>query len=219
MSIENNLKEIKNSIPESVELVAVSKTHAPEVLMKLYDSGHRVFGENRVQELIEKEQELPKDIEWHMIGHLQRNKVKYIAPYVHLIHSVDSLRLLNTVNREGEKNDRKISVLLQLHIAEEESKFGLNENEFFQLIEEYNKGDYKYVEVKGVMGMSTFTDDKEQVRGEFKKLKSFFDKGKEKIKNNDSFTKISMGMTDDYQIAIEEGSTIIRVGSAIFGSR
>lgn len=219
MSIVNNLEKIKNNISENVEIVAVSKTHSPEVLMELYNSGHKVFGENKVQELIEKEQEMPKDIEWHMIGHLQRNKVKYIAPYVHLIHSVDSLRLLNTINKEGEKNNRIISVLFQLHIADEESKFGLNEIDYLQLIEEFNKGEHKFVKVLGVMGMSTFTEDKEQVRDEFKKLKLFFEKGKKLIKESDSFTKISMGMTDDYQIAIEEGSTIVRVGSAIFGSR
>lgn len=219
MSVDKRLKEFKDALPDDVKLVAVSKTHSTSTIMEAYDMGHRVFGENRVQEMIEKAEQLPDDIDWHMIGHLQSNKVKYIAPYIGLIHSVDTMRLLRTIDREGEKNNRVISVLLQVHIAQEQSKFGLTEEKLFELVEEYSANKFANVKVKGLMGMATFTDDKEQVRSEFKHLKALFDKVKTKLDDADSFTELSMGMTDDYLIAIEEGSNIVRIGSAIFGTR
>ncbi|HLW07027.1 MAG TPA: YggS family pyridoxal phosphate-dependent enzyme [Marinilabiliaceae bacterium] len=219
MSVEERLKEFKDALPNDVKLVAVSKTHSTSIIMQAYDMGQRAFGENRVQELIEKAEQLPEDVEWHMIGHLQSNKVKYIAPYIHLIHSVDSLRLLRTIQREGKKNKRVISLLLQVHIAQEDSKFGLTEEKLFELIEEYNTNEFDYVEIKGLMGMATFTEDENLVRSEFKHLKELFNKAKVKLKNSDSFSELSMGMTNDYLIAIEEGSTIVRIGSAIFGAR
>ena len=219
MSVVKRLKELKDTLPDYVELVAVSKTHSTSIILQTYEEGHRAFGENRVQELIEKAEQLPSDVEWHMIGHLQSNKVKYIAPYIHLIHSVDSLRLLRTINREGEKNNRVISVLLQVHIAQEESKFGLTKENLFQLIDAYNTNKFPFVKIKGLMGMATFSDDETLVRSEFKYLKELFDKVKTKLNDADSFTELSMGMTDDYSIAIEEGSTIVRIGSAIFGDR
>ncbi|HKL71321.1 MAG TPA: YggS family pyridoxal phosphate-dependent enzyme [Marinilabiliaceae bacterium] len=219
MSVDIRLKEFKDALPDDVKLVAVSKTHSTSTIMETYEMGHRAFGENRVQEMIEKAEQLPDDIDWHMIGHLQSNKVKYIAPYIGLIHSVDSMRLLRTIDREGEKNDRVISVLLQVHIAKEQSKFGLTEEKLFELIEEYNANEFANVRVEGLMGMATFTEDKEQVRSEFKHLKELFDKVRIKLKNSDCFYELSMGMTDDYLIAIEEGSTIVRIGSAIFGAR
>lgn len=219
MSITNNLKEIKKNIPAGVRLIAVSKTHSPEIILEAYNCGQREFAENKVQELGDKVDKLPKDIKWHFIGHLQSNKVKYIAPYVYLIHGVDSLKLLKVIDKEGKKNDRIISVLLQLHIAKEDSKFGLTEDNFFKVIEEYNTGIYQNTKVKGVMGMATFTDDESIVKEEFSNLKRLYDKGKMLIKDVDAFSEISMGMTDDYQIAIEHGSTMVRIGSAIFGNR
>ncbi|MBN1111714.1 MAG: YggS family pyridoxal phosphate-dependent enzyme [Bacteroidales bacterium] len=220
MSIASKIEEIKNSIPKNVKLIAVSKTKPAEDIMEAYNSGYRIFGENKPQELKEKYNTLPKDIEWHMIGHLQTNKVKYIAPFVHLIHAVESIKLLTTINKEAEKNNRIIDVLLQIYIAKEESKFGLSKEELITLLESEEFNSHKNIRVVGLMGMATFTNDSSIVRNEFKYLKQIFEFTKEKyFSNQDSFKEISMGMSDDYKLAIEEGSTIIRVGSSIFGSR
>jgi len=199
-------------------LVAVSKTKPNSKIIELYDQGQRIFGENRVQELVEKQTSLPEDIKWHMIGHLQKNKVKYIAPFVNLIHSVDSLSLLNTINKEGAKNNRVIPILLQVKIATEESKFGSTNDALMEMIE--TSKSLSNVQVYGVMGMATFTDDMQQVREEFRYLKQLFDQMKEEhFENSDYFKEISMGMSGDYKIALEEGSTMIRVGSLLFGIR
>ena len=218
--IESNLQAIRKEIPASVTLVAVSKTKPKEDILEAYEAGQRVFGENRVPELADKSEQLPKHIEWHMIGHLQRNKVKYIAPFVSLIHAVDSLRLLAEINKEAEKNNRTIKALLQFHIAQEETKFGLDLEEARQLLRSEEYLAMEHAEIVGVMGMATFTDNEKQVRDEFRTLKSIFETLKsEFFLNNDSFKEISMGMSGDYQIAIEEGSTMVRIGSSIFGSR
>lgn len=219
-SIAENLNKVKSAIPEQVTLVAVSKTKPNELILEAYDTGQRVFGENRVQELTAKYESLPKDIEWHMIGHLQSNKVKYIAPFVSLIHAIDKPKLLFEVNKEAKKNDRVISVLLQFHIAEESSKFGLDLEEAKELLSSSRFLELENVQIAGVMGMATFTDDENQVRNEFKTLKSIFDELKQEFfANSSAFKEISMGMSGDYRIAIEEGSTVVRVGSSIFGKR
>lgn len=218
MSIIENLKLIKQELPQGVKLVAVSKTKPVEAIKEAYKGGHRVFGENKAQELAAKHEQLPKDIEWHFIGHMQTNKVKYIAPFVHLIHSVDSIKVLKEINKQAAKNNRTINCLLQFHIAEESTKFGLNLDEAIALIK--SKKDFPNVNLTGVMGMATFTDDKEQVRREFKQLHRHFIFLKENFFSDDeNFKEISMGMSGDYKIAIEEGSTIIRVGTKIFGAR
>lgn len=218
--IAQNLAYIIAQIPEHVTLVAVSKTKPNEMLMEAYKAGQRIFGENRVQELVAKSETLPKDIEWHMIGHLQSNKVKYIAPFVNFIHSVDKPKLLKEINKEAEKNNRQIRVLLQFHIAMEETKYGLSLEEADAFLSKGGLNELKNIEVGGVMGMATFTDDKTMVRNEFKSLKNIFDKLKEKyFQNSPSFKEISMGMSGDFTIAIEEGSTMVRVGSSIFGNR
>jgi pyridoxal phosphate enzyme (YggS family) len=215
-----NLNRIKSEVPEGVELVAVSKTKPNELLQEAYNAGQRVFGENRVPELVEKSQTLPSDIEWHMIGHLQRNKVKMIAPFVSLIHAVDSPRLLAEIDKEAKKNDRVIQVLLQFHIAKEQSKYGLDLQEVTDLLNSENYQSMQNIEVVGVMGMATFTEDENQIRSEFRQLKSIFDSLKtDFFSEQESFKEISMGMSGDYQIAIEEGSTMVRIGSSIFGSR
>jgi PLP dependent protein len=220
MSIEQNLGSLKKEIPQGVTLVAISKTHPPEVVMQAYNLGQRVFGENKVQELISKYENLPKDIIWHLVGHLQTNKVKYIAPFVNLIHSVDSLKLLKEINKGGVNNNRVIDCLLQIHIAEEETKFGLSINEVEDIL---NSDDYKsltHIRIVGLMGMATFTDDMIQIRKEFKELAEIFKKLEQNYFSNSSFfNTLSMGMSSDYRIAIEEGSTMIRVGSNIFGER
>ena len=214
------LDEFRNELPKDVVLVAVSKTKPQELLMEAYDYGQRVFGENKVQELVDKHEKLPKDIKWHFIGHLQRNKVKYLAPFVDLIHSVESLRLLKEVNKQALKNNRIINVLLQFHIAEEDSKFGLSMEECMELLESDTYLGMQNVRVKGVMGMATFTQDYEQVRNEFKNLKKIFDNLKSSsLSRENDFNVISMGMSGDYEIAIEEGSNMIRIGSTIFGAR
>ncbi|MEG2070424.1 MAG: YggS family pyridoxal phosphate-dependent enzyme [Bacteroidales bacterium] len=219
MNIENYFK-IKETIPPHVRLVAVSKTKPVENIQLLYQEGQRIFGENKAQELKAKYEELPKDIEWHFIGHLQTNKIKYIAPFVNLIHSIDSYALLKEVNRYAEKNNRILSCLLQFHIALEESKFGFSLEECEKMLAQQEFEQYKNIQLCGVMGMATFTHDKEQVRNEFKNLASYFHQIKAKYFTSDvHFKEISMGMTEDYQMAIEEGSTLIRIGSAIFGSR
>ena len=218
--IAEKLTEIKKSLDDGVTLVAVSKTKPPEDILEAYSTGHMTFGENKVQELVYKHETLPKDIEWHMIGHLQANKVKYIAPFVSLIHSVDSLKLLRTINKEAIKNNRIINCLLQVKIAAEISKFGLGFDELVMLIESPEFAEFENIRVVGLMGMATFTDSEEQVRQEFKRLKSFFKRLKEnQTKNNSYFSEISMGMSGDYRIALEEGSTMVRVGSSIFGER
>jgi len=221
MDIKNNIKDFQNYLSDkSCELVAVSKTKPASMIQEAYDAGFRVFGENRAQELAGKYEELPKDIKWHMIGHLQRNKVKYIAPFVETIHSIDSPRLLKEVNKQAKKNNRTINCLLQIHIAKEESKFGLDEQELFDLIGSENIRTYENVKIIGLMGMATFTDNEEQVRTEFRYLRGLFDKvQRTELPPNMEAKELSMGMTGDYKIAIEEGSTMIRVGSAIFGAR
>ncbi|WP_405414366.1 YggS family pyridoxal phosphate-dependent enzyme [Maribacter sp. Asnod1-A12] len=216
MSIKENLLAIKETIPDTVTLVAVSKTKPMSFIQEAYDEGQRVFGENRVQEMTEKWENLPKDIEWHMIGHLQRNKVKYMAEYVSLVHGVDSPRLLAEINKQAEKHNRTISCLLQVHIAEEDTKFGFNEEELLELVANEEFKAYKNVKIVGLMGMATFTDNDDQVRKEFSGLKSLYTK----LSNNyTDFTTLSMGMSGDYKIAIEEGSNMVRIGSSIFGSR
>ncbi len=218
--IADNYIKIKESIPEEVELVAISKTKPTEEIMEVYNCGQRVFGESKAQELVPKYEKLPRDIEWHMVGHLQSNKVKYIAPFVALIHSVDSMKLLKTINKEGKKNERVIDCLLQMHIAEEETKFGLDYDELSEMLssEEFKK--MKNIRIRGLMCMATFTDDTEQVSREFRQLVKYFEQARARFFANDEmFNLKSMGMSDDYEIAIREGSNMIRVGSKIFGSR
>lgn len=218
--ISENLKNIQASIPSHVKLVAVSKTKPVAALMKVYNAGQRVFGENKVQEMCDKYDIMPKDIQWHLIGHLQTNKVKYIAPFVALIHSVDSFKLLEEINKQALKNNRVIDCLLQFHIAQEETKFGLSENEASELIASNEFKLLKNVRIVGVMGMASFTEDNEAVRNEFQSLKKIFTNLKNKFfLKEDCFKEISMGMSGDYLLAIKEGSTMVRVGSSIFGSR
>ncbi|WP_291120344.1 YggS family pyridoxal phosphate-dependent enzyme [Empedobacter sp. UBA7248] len=215
MSIQENLKTIEATIPAHVTLVAVSKTKPVEDLQEAYAAGMRDFGENKIQEMCDKYEILPKDIRWHMIGHVQTNKVKYMAPFVHLIHGVDSLKLLKEIHKQAEKNNRVINVLLQQFIADEETKFGLDQEEIQQIMQEEIQH-LPNVHVVGLMGMATFTEDENQIREEFRSLKSNFDS----LKNNfENLTILSMGMSGDYQIAIEEGSTMVRIGSSIFGHR
>ncbi len=219
-SIADNLKKILKSKPESVSLVAVSKTKPIEDVQKAYDAGQRIFGENKVQELREKHPALPKDIEWHMIGHMQTNKVKYIAPFISLIHGVESFKLLKEINKQAFKNNRIIKVLLQFHIAYESTKFGLQVEEANDLLISSDFQNLKNIEITGVMGMASFINDKAQVRSEFSHLNTIFNQLKKSFFiNQDSFKTISMGMSGDYPIAIEEGSNMIRVGSSIFGVR
>ncbi|MDD3568819.1 MAG: YggS family pyridoxal phosphate-dependent enzyme [Bacteroidales bacterium] len=220
MSVAENLKNIKRIIPPHITLVAISKTHPPEVIMEAYNAGHRIFGENKVQEMISKQEVMPKDIQWHLVGHLQTNKVKYVAPFVSLIHSVDSAKLLKEINKCGAKNDRVIDCLLQVHIAEEDTKFGLSAQELDTMLSTPALAEYANVRVVGLMGMATFTDNMEQVRREFKGLADTFKNVKQKyFANQTSFNTLSMGMSGDFEVAIEEGSTMIRVGSRIFGAR
>ena len=220
MDIQKNIAEIKNSLPAKTRLVAVSKFHGVDKVMEAYDSGHKIFGESRVQELIEKQPHLPEDIEWHFIGRLQRNKVRFITPFISCIHSVDSERLLRQIERQAARVDRVIPCLLQMHIAEEDTKTGFSEEECWKLLESNKWREYKHIQLSGVMGMATFTDDEAVVRKEFAKLQAFFNKVKEHFfADGPHFKEVSMGMSSDYKIAVEEGSTIIRVGSNIFGER
>lgn len=220
MGIQENLKSILQSIPEGVKLVAVSKTKPNEDILKAYQFGHKIFGENKAQELISKQPQLPGDIEWHFIGHLQRNKVKYLVPFVKLIHGVDSFRLLREINKEATKEDRIIDCLLQFHIAMEETKFGLDLSEAREILGSEDYLSFNNVRIRGVMGMATFTENESQIRKEFKNLRQIFeDLKKEYFQEELHFNEISAGMSNDYQIAIDEGSTIIRVGSDIFGER
>lgn len=203
-----------------MKLVAVSKTHSVEEIMEAYQTGQRCFAENKAQELSAKQPLLPSDIEWHFIGHLQSNKVKYIAPFVSLIHSVDSLKLLQVIDKEASKNGRTISCLLQFHIAEEDTKFGLDIEEAEEILESKAYRELKNISIAGIMSMATFTDDYDQVRREFRHLKAIFDQLKGKYFAHDpAFREISMGMSDDYEIAVSEGSTLVRIGSSIFGAR
>jgi pyridoxal phosphate enzyme (YggS family) len=221
MSIAQNLLKIKSTLPDHVTLVAVSKTKPVSDLMEAYDAGQRIFGENYVQELVEKQQELPKDIQWHFIGHLQSRKVKLIAPFVSLIHGVDSMKLLEEINKQALKNHRIIDCLLQIHIAEEETKFGLNENELNEILHfvQNDKEGMKNIRIVGLMGMATFTDNQQQIKKEFTYLKSIFDKTNQLLTPNFQLQTLSMGMSGDYPLAIECGSTMVRIGSSIFGTR
>ena len=220
MSIQQNLLQIKSQLPSNVTLVAVSKTKPVEDLMEAYKAGQRIFGENKIQEMTEKWQQMPKDIEWHMIGHVQSNKVKYMVPYVKLIHGVDSLKLLKEINRQAARWRKNINCLLQIHIAEEETKFGLDENELIELLNSDEFKEMSNVKVIGLMGMATFTENQEQIKKEFDYLKSIFDK---LLTLPTTFnlqpTTLSMGMSGDYQLAIDCDSTMVRIGSSIFGSR
>ena len=218
--IKENLNIVRAEIPSGVTLIAVSKTKPVTDLQEAYDAGQRIFGENKALEMRDKYQQLPEDIEWHFIGHLQTNKIKYIAPFVKLIHSVDSQSLLEAVNKEALKNNRVIDCLLQFHIAQEDTKFGLDMEEAKAMLESECFGNLKNIRIVGVMGMATFTDDAAHVREEFRSLKSIFDTLKENyFKDEVAFKEISMGMSGDYPIAIEEGATMVRVGSSIFGAR
>jgi pyridoxal phosphate enzyme (YggS family) len=222
MSIAQNLLKIKSSLPENVTLVAVSKTKPISDLMEAYDAGQRIFGENKIQEMAEKWEAMPKDIQWHMIGHVQTNKVKFMAQFVILIHGVDSLKLLEEINKQAQKNNRIIDCLLQVYIAEEESKFGLDENELNEILTSTTLKEMKNIRIVGLMGMATFTDNKDQIKKEFTHLKSIFDKytiGTDAINRVSTLQTISMGMSGDYQLAIECGSTMVRIGSSIFGNR
>ena len=218
MSITQNLLKIKSQIPENVTLVAVSKTKPIADLMEAYDAGQRIFGENKIQEMTEKWESMPKDIKWQMIGHVQTNKVKFMAEYVSLIHGVDSLKLLEEINKQAKKHNRIIDCLLQMHIADEETKFGLNEQELNEILNSESFKNLKNIQIVGLMGMATFTDNQSQIKKEFMNLKTIFDN----IKSTDALqciSTLSMGMSGDYQLAIECGSTMVRIGSSIFGTR
>ena len=221
MSIQNNLRSIQASIPENVTLVAVSKTKPIPDLMEAYEAGQRIFGENKIQEMTDKWEAMPKDIQWHMIGHVQTNKVKYMAPYVSLIHGVDSLKLLQEINKQSQKNNRVIDCLLQVYIAEEESKFGLDEEELNEMLKQVqdDSENYKYIRIVGFMGMATFTSNQSQVEKEFSRLKTIFDHYSTLNSKNCQLNILSMGMSGDYALAIECGSTMVRIGSSIFGNR
>lgn len=215
-----NIEKIKQQTGQKVKLIAVSKTKPVELLMEAYTAGQRLFGENKVQEMLGKYEQMPKDIEWHMIGHLQSNKVKYMASFVGMIHSVDSLKLLEVINKEGEKNNRVINCLLQIFIADEETKFGLDKSELIALLESDSYKQMKNIRICGLMGMATNTDDESKIRLEFRGLKQLFDEIQHRyFANQPTFKELSMGMSSDYLIAAEEGSTLIRVGSLIFGER
>ena len=219
MSIEKNLLSIKSSLPEQVTLVAVSKTKPISQLIEAYEAGQRIFGENKIQEMAEKWESMPKDIQWHMIGHVQTNKVKFMAPFVSLIHGVDSLKLLQEIDKQAKKNNRIIDCLLQIFIAEEETKFGLDEEELTTLLASPMFQELKNIKVVGLMGMATFTDNQNQIKKEFTHLKTIFDKLKIINTANCQLNTISMGMSGDYKLAIECGSTMVRIGSSIFGGR
>lgn len=215
-----NIQKINDEISTRAKLIAVSKTKPVEIVLKAYEAGQRIFGENKVQEMLGKQMALPKDIEWHLIGHLQSNKVKYIAPFVAMIHSVDSFKLLEMINKEAKKNNRIIKCLLQIFIAHEETKFGMDRNEVFALLNNPEFKELDSIEICGLMGMASNTDNSDQIRNEFKGLKQLFTELKNTFfLNQNSFSEISMGMSSDYKIALEEGSTLVRVGSLIFGER
>ena len=220
MSIAQNIQEIRKNIPQNVSLVCVSKFHPENAILEAYNCGERIFGESRVQELLAKQTKLPADIQWHFIGHLQSNKIKLILPTVSLIHGVDSSNLLKEINSRALKAGRVVSCLLQVHIAREETKFGFSIEEIHQMLSGIEFGSLENVQINGLMGMATLTDDKEQIRAEFRTLRQLYDELKrEYFQNNENFCELSMGMSDDYQIAIDEGSTMVRIGSSIFGLR
>ncbi len=220
MTIAEKIHQIEAEIAPNAQLIAVTKTKPVEMLMEAYNAGFKRYGENKVQEMVTKYEQMPKDIEWHLIGHLQSNKVKYIAPFVAMIHSVDSLKLLQEINKQAAKNDRVIDCLLQIFIAQEETKFGLSEQEAEELLASEDFKALKNIRIAGLMGMASNTDDEVQIRGEFKQLKRFFDDWNAKRSPDaPTFTSLSIGMSSDYSIAVEEGSTLVRVGSAIFGTR
>lgn len=218
-SFETICAELKNT---HTTLVAVSKTKPVDQIMPIYQKGQRIFGENKVQEMVDKYEQMPKDIEWHLIGHLQTNKVKYIAPFVSMIHSIDRLKLLDEVEKQAAKNNRIIKVLLQMHVANEDTKFGLDETELVEIMDYYltNPKNYAHINIVGIMGMATNTNDTNQIRNEFKQLKGIFQFIKNAyFLNKKDFTEMSMGMSSDYKIAVEEGSTMVRIGSLLFGQR
>ena len=221
MSITQNLLQIKSTLPSNVNLVAVSKTKPISDLMEAYESGQRIFGENKIQEMAEKWEAMPKDIEWHMIGHVQTNKVKFMAPFVSLIHGVDSLKLLEEINKQAKKNNRIIDCLLQIYIAEEETKFGLDQMELHKILHfvQNDKNGMKNIRIVGLMGMATFTNNQEQIKKEFTHLKSIFDSNQNLQSAICNLQSLSMGMSGDYQLAIDCGSTMVRIGSSIFGNR
>jgi pyridoxal phosphate enzyme (YggS family) len=220
MSIAVQINKIKDAIPKNIKLIAVSKTISEALMMEAYDAGHKIFGENKAQELASKYTKLPKDIEWHMVGHLQTNKVKYIAAFVNLIHSVDSINLLQTIDKEGSKHCRVIHCLMQVKIAKEDTKFGLTPGEIEGILNSIEFKEMKNIRIIGLMGIATFTDDYHTVRNEFKNCKIIFDNIRDRFFADDQgFKELSMGMSDDYKIAIEEGSTMVRIGSSIFGKR
>jgi pyridoxal phosphate enzyme (YggS family) len=221
MSVSENItKFLNNEIPSNVKLIAVSKTKPVETILEAYQSGYKVFGENKVQELVTKYEQLPKDIEWHMIGHMQSNKVKYIAPFVSLIHGVDKFKLLKVINKEGRKSNRKIDCLLQFHIAKEETKFGLDLNEAAEFLKSDEFKNLEHINICGVMGMATFTENEATIRAEFKELVHIFNELKKMFfPNSEEFKEISMGMSNDYKIAVQEGATMVRIGSILFGAR
>jgi len=218
--IAKAIQKLKKEMGAHVQLVAVSKTKPEEAILAAYEAGQKVFGENKARELESKAKALPKDIEWHMIGHLQSNKVKYIAPYVNLIHSVDKFKLLKEINKRAKQNERIIQVLLQIHIAKEESKFGLNVKELQALLKSESLPELKHIQIAGLMGMATLTENKDQIKAEFDDLKQLFDQTKaEYFSEDERFNILSMGMSNDYQIALKAGSNMLRIGSAIFGER
>ncbi|MBY0435048.1 MAG: YggS family pyridoxal phosphate-dependent enzyme [Cyclobacteriaceae bacterium] len=221
MGIKDNIEKFRGEVNQfKANLIAVSKTHPVERIREAYDAGQRIFGENKVQEMADKQPLLPADIQWHLIGHLQRNKVKYIAPFVSLIHSVDSLRLLEEINKQGQKAGRLIHCLLQVYIAKEETKFGLDQTELFDLIHSPEVAKMEFVKINGLMGIATLTENQGQIRQEFKMLKSLFESLKSStLSPNITMKELSMGMSADYKIALEEGSTLVRIGTAIFGER
>ena len=220
MGVVENLHAIKEQVPSHVTLVAVSKTKPDEAIMEAYRAGHRDFGENKVQDLVAKQERLPDDIRWHMVGHLQSNKVKYLAPFVHMVHGVDSLKLLGVIDREAEKNGRNIDCLLQVRIAREETKFGLTEEDLLQLVSSETFRNMDHVRIRGLMGMATYTENSKQIREEFRQLKRIFERLKNsQFKKEEGFDQLSCGMSGDFHLAIEEGSTLVRIGSLIFGPR
>jgi PLP dependent protein len=221
MSIAENLINLKSQFPSHVTLVAVSKTKPIADLMEAYHAGQRIFGENKIQEMTEKWEQMPKDIQWHMIGHVQTNKVKFMAEYVSLIHGVDSLKLLEEINKQAQKHNQIMDCLFQIHIAEEETKFGLDEKELEEILQSNEFNSLKNIKIVGLMGMATFTDNQNQIKKEFQHLKAIFDKLKNLGLKSEAIhlTTLSMGMSGDYQLAIECGSTMVRIGSSIFGNR
>ncbi len=220
MTIASQIEFLKNKLPGRVKLIAVSKFHSAEAISEAYQAGQRIFGESRAQELILKRKQLPADIEWHFIGPLQSNKVKDIAPFIHTIHSVDSLKLLEEINKQAAKNNRIIRVLLEIHIASEESKHGFRPDDVKTFLKENDTASYNHIRICGLMGMATFTDDREQVKKEFRNLSELFKELELSFfAGSEYFAELSMGMTDDYELAIAEGSTMVRIGSLIFGSR